>query len=60
MAVKIEPAKGEEIVVRVPKGASKYVKVLEVDAREMGHDISVQVSRERRPEASAVIGVIVK
>lgn len=60
MAVKLEPARGEDVVVRVPKGASKCVKVLEVDSREMGHDISIQVSRERRPEVSAVIGVIVK
>ncbi len=60
MSAKLDPARGEEVVVRVPKGASKYVKIVEVDPAETGHDISVQVSRERRTVASPVIGVIVK
>jgi hypothetical protein len=56
----IEPAKGEEVIVRVPKGTAQYVRVVEVDPDQVRQDITVQVSRERKSSVSSAIGVIVK
>ncbi len=55
-----KPAKGDEVIVHVPPGAKGHVKVVESDPRQRGHDITVQVSRERKVQHSAAVGVIVK
>ena len=54
------PAQGDEIIVHVPKGCAGLVRVVEIDPKEAGRDVTVQVSRERKIQESAVIGVIVK
>lgn len=60
MAEKPNPAKGEEVILHVPKGSADNVRVVEVDPAQLGQDITVQVSRERKPRVSSAIGVIVK
>jgi hypothetical protein len=54
------PAKGDEVIVHVPTGSKDDVKIVEVDPEALGQDITVQVSRERKPKVSSVLGVIVK
>lgn len=56
----ITPAKGDEVVVHVPKGSAENVRIVEVDPNELGRDVTIQVSRERKPQVSSAIGVIVK
>ncbi|WP_029032257.1 hypothetical protein [Salinarimonas rosea] len=56
----ITPAKGDEVVVHVPKGSADKVRIVEVDPHDMGRDVTIQVSRERKPQVSSAIGVIVK
>jgi hypothetical protein len=53
-------AKGDEVIVHVPPGAKGSVRVVESDPQQRGHDITVQVSRERKVHVSAAVGVIVK
>lgn len=60
MAEKLTPAKNDEVVVHVPKGTADKVSVVEIDPEKMGQDITIQVSRERKPHVSPAIGVIVK
>jgi hypothetical protein len=54
------PLKGEDIVVYVPPGSAKNVKVVENDPKPRGQDITIQVSRHRKPKLSRAVGVIVK
>ena len=53
-------ATGEEIIVHVPPGASKNVKVVESDPKTRGQDITIQVSRERKVVHSKAVGIITK
>jgi hypothetical protein len=59
-STKLEKAKGEEVIVHVPPGASRNVKIVEADPSARGHDITIQVSKERKALTSSAIGVIVK
>jgi hypothetical protein len=54
------PAKGDEVIVHVPKGSAGNVRIVEVDPTELGRDVTIQVSRERKPQVSPAVGVIVK
>ena len=56
----MDKAKGEEVIVYVPQGEAKNVKVRESDPKARGQDVTIQVSRERKPKVSNAIGVIVK
>jgi hypothetical protein len=60
MAGELEKAKGDEVVVHVPPGSKKHVRVVETDPKARGSDISIQVSRERKTLVSHAVGVIVK
>jgi hypothetical protein len=53
-------ATGEEVIVHVPPGSSKNVKVVESDPKARGHDILIQVSRERKVVVSKAVGIITK
>lgn len=55
-----QAARGETIIVHVPPGSTKNVKVVETEPRKNGQDITIQVSRERKIHVSKAIGVIVK
>jgi hypothetical protein len=56
-----DKAKGESVIVHVPPGSAKNVQVVESDpAKRGGHDITIQVSRERKIHVSNSVGVIVK
>ncbi|XXX74471.1 hypothetical protein WMF30_43170 [Sorangium sp. So ce134] len=50
---------GDEIVIHVPKGAAKHVRVEEADS-EQPSEITVRVARNRRTTGVPVLGVIVK
>lgn len=54
------PLEADEVVVHVPKGTGKNVKIEEVDALKTSNEITVQISKKRRPGAVPVLGVIVK
>jgi len=53
-----KPLEEHEVVVHVPKGTAKHVRVNEVD--NAGAEITVQVSKKRKAGAVPVLGVIVK
>jgi hypothetical protein len=53
-----KPLEEQEVVVHVPRGTGKYVKIEEQD--RLPNDIVVQVSKKRKPSANPVLGVIVK
>ena len=53
-------ASGDQVVVHVPPGTAKNVKIVESDPKDRGQDITVQVSRERKVQVSRAVGVIVK
>lgn len=55
-----ESAKGEDVIVHVPPGSGKNVKIVETDPKGRGQDITIQVSRERKVHVSKAVGVIVK
>jgi hypothetical protein len=56
----LKKATGEEIIVHVPPGSAKNVKVVETDPKARGHDITIQVSRERKVAVSKAVGIISK
>lgn len=57
--MEMKPLNDEEVVVHVPKGTSKYVKI--VEAENQGNaEITVQVSKKRKSSRIPVLGVIVK
>lgn len=60
MSETTEPARGESVVLHVPPGAAKNVKVVESDPKARGQDITIHVSRERKVQVSRAVGVIVK
>lgn len=53
-----QPLKENEVVVHVPKGSAQHVRVQESDGSNA--EIVVQVSKQRKPGALPVLGVIVK
>jgi hypothetical protein len=57
---KLEPAQGDQVLLHVPKGAAKNVKIIEVDPAVHGREITLQVSKTRKAINSGVVGVIVK
>jgi hypothetical protein len=56
----MEKAKHDEVIVHVPPGTAKHVKIVEGDPEKRGNDITIQVSKERKIRVSQAIGVIVK
>lgn len=56
----LKKATGEEVIVHVPPGSSKHVKVVESDPKARGQDILIQVSRERKVVVSKAVGIISK
>jgi hypothetical protein len=54
------PLEADEVVVHVPKGTGKNVKIEEVDSAKAANEITVQISKKRKPSAVPVLGVIVK
>lgn len=52
------PLDEHDIVVHVPKGAKGHVRVQEHD--NLPNEITVQVSKKRKPSVRPVLGVIVK
>jgi hypothetical protein len=55
-----KPLDEHEVVIHVPKGIGKYVKIEEEEAGKLTSEIVVQVSSKRRPGPTPVLGVIVK
>lgn len=53
-------ARGDQVIIHVPPGAGKDVKIVETEPKGRGQDITIQVSRERKVQVSPAIGVIVK
>jgi hypothetical protein len=49
---------GEQIIIEVPQGEAKNVKVIETQTK--GADITVRVSKERKTVSNMAVGVIVK
>lgn len=55
-----KPLKENEVVIHVPKGTAGNVRVVEADAPSLNTEITIQVSKNRRPGVIPVLGVIVK
>ncbi len=55
---KRKPLEEQEVVIHVPKGAAGYVRVEESSG--LTSEITVQVSKKRKPQIQPVLGVIVK
>jgi hypothetical protein len=55
-----QPPGVEEVIVHVPKGLGKHVRVEEVDPHDMPNEITVRVSRQRKPGTVPVLGVMIK
>lgn len=55
-----KPLEASEVVVHVPKGSGKHVRVVESEAAGTAAEITVQVSRKREAGRVPVLGVIVK
>ena len=56
----LKPLEEKEVVVHVPKGDKDKVRVVESDATKANAEITVQVSKKRKPGVIPVLGVIVK
>ena len=54
------PLEEQEVVVHVPKGMGRYVKIEESEPAELPNEIVVQVSKKRQQGVSPMLGVIVK
>ena len=50
--------KHDQIIVEVPHGHAKNVKIVETEAKTA--DITVRVSKERKTGSNMAVGVIVK
>jgi hypothetical protein len=59
MAETTKPLAPEEVVVTVPKGEGKNVKVVEQETATNA-EITVKVSRRRKPAPVPLLGVMVK
>ena len=56
-----EPLKEDDIVVMVPHGTAKHVRVEESKSKEGGPHVVVRVSNKRKYDVSVpILGVIVK
>jgi len=55
-----KPLEEHEVVVHVPKGTGRHVKVEESETADLPNEIVVQVSKKRKVGVSPVLGVIVK
>ena len=55
-----KPLEENQVVVHVPKGTGQNVKVVEVDPNNLPNEITVQISKKRRPTTVPVLGVIIK
>jgi hypothetical protein len=55
-----KPLPEHDVVVHVPKGTAANVRVVESDDGSLPNDITVQISKHRKPGARPVLGVIVK
>jgi len=55
-----KPLEENEVVVHVPKGTANYVHIVESDADALPNEVTVQISKKRKPGARPVLGVIVK
>ena len=55
-----KPLPADEVVVHVPKGSKGKVRVEESDSAHLKSEITIQVSKTRKPTEMPVIGVIVK
>lgn len=60
MQVDPKPLEEKEIVVHVPKGDGAKVRVVECEKKDLNAEITVQVSKKRKPGVLPVLGVIVK
>ncbi len=54
-----QPLDGNEIVVHVPKGSARNVRIQETDT-DLPNELTVQISQKRKPGVKPVLGVIVK
>ena len=57
---KREPLSEDEVLIHVPAGSGKHVRVVESRADTLPNEITVQVSKKRKAGARPVLGVIVK
>ena len=55
-----KPLESDEVVIHVPAGTGKNVRIEESDATDLSSEIVVQVSKKRQARAMPVLGVIVK
>lgn len=54
-----KPLEPEEVIVSVPKGEAKNVKIVEQELPENA-EITVRVSRKRKAASMALLGLMVK
>ena len=54
-----KPLEPEEVIVSVPKGEAKNVKIVEQESPENA-EITVRVSRKRKAASMALLGLMVK
>lgn len=55
-----KPLEEREVIIHVPRGSGKNVKIEEQDPSKLTSEIVVQVSSKRKPGPTPVLGVIVK
>ena len=55
-----KPLDEDQVVIHVPKGQARHVKVVESDEANQVAEITVQVSKKRKASTVPVLGVIVK
>lgn len=55
-----DPLEEREIVVHVAKGEGDKVRVVECETNDLNAEVTVQVSKKRKPGVLPVLGVIVK
>jgi hypothetical protein len=54
------PLEEDEIVIHVPRGTSGRVRIEELDVDAANAEITVRVSRSRKPGSMPVLGIMVK
>lgn len=55
----LAPLSENEVVVHVPKGTAKHVRIQEAGSA-LSNEITVQISKKRKAGVRPVLGVIVK
>ncbi len=58
MKKKSKALSGNEVVVHVPRGGKRHVKVVETSGSDA--EITVRVAKDRKAKAKPLLGVIVK